>query len=495
MKPREGQLEIAEEVYRALKSGSRLLILAPTGYGKTLPILTAVKAFIEETGIKPIFWLVRSLSLGRRVAEDAELVGLKTFTAGGREKSCNLKLSGENIDPHKYCRYFRFKCEYYLNMGDLRGVYEVVEDYKDLLKLLPSQCCYFTQERIFVYFDIIVQNYFRRRHYGYLAVLDEAHNLLMPREKRVRISEITEAVATIETTTFISKNTIKSLESFIHRASVIPEENSVYVNNYLKDEEREELNNIFLELLYKRKLSEPVRKLIEIVNFEILYKENEELVGYRPPYIPNYNIALSASVPNSLIDFLRAEKVIKVPWNKLKAYIVNGLTTRYGIETFEEYRILLNWARRKFNKVLAIAPSRRVRKNLFSDYEETEEAVNFWREKGGLLTITARGKFSEGLDLDCDIVVMTGCPFLPPEISGYLRRSYRRLGIDESLAFKGPMLIATIQSIGRAYRGRGKKPIVLLADERYKKYSKELEEYFEIEEIELSKIIKSKPSY
>ena len=137
-------------------------------------------------------------------------------------------------------------------------------------------------------------------------------------------------------------------------------------------------------------------------------------------------------------------------------------------------------------------PSQRIKKQLPSDFEETEEAVNLWKKRGGLLIITARGRFSEGLDLDCDVVIMAGYPFLPPEVSSYLRRSYKRLGISESLAFKGLMLIATIQSIGRAYRGRGTKPIVLLADERYAKYSKDLEEYFEIEEMDYDKIIKSK---
>ena len=456
-----------------------------------MPTLVAIKAYLEkDKNLRPVFWLTRSLAIGDRIRDDADRVGLRVFVAGGREKCCNLYLEGEDIDPHNYCRFFRYKCNYYLNLEDLKKVWEVAESYKDILELLPHSCAYFTQERILSQYDVTVQNYFRRRFIGFTTIIDECHNLLVPREKRVKIEEITEAIALLKTAT-ISRKAINSLDSLAHRIAEAPDESVIYPCSYVREEEADELNNLYIELLYRRKIPRCLRKLLEMISFQVLYKEGEVITGYRPPFIPKYNVALSGSVPESLIDFLKADLIIRVPWNKLKAFIIEGVTTKYGLETFNEYKLLLITSRRKFKKILAIAPSRRVKKRLYSDYEETEEAIEDWKKKGGLLTITARGKFSEGLDLDCNCVIIAGCPFLPPEISGYLRKSYRRLGMDESLAWKGPMLIATIQAIGRAYRGRGKKPIIILADERYKKYSKELEEYFEIEEIEYSKIIKS----
>ena len=81
--PREGQYRVAEALTVLLKSGSTILLNAPTGWGKTLVTLIALK----NSNRLPVLWLVRSLSIGDRVMEDSQKLGLRTFIAAGREKT------------------------------------------------------------------------------------------------------------------------------------------------------------------------------------------------------------------------------------------------------------------------------------------------------------------------------------------------------------------------------------------------------------------------
>ena len=75
---------------------------------------------------------------------------------------------------------------------------------------------------------------------------------------------------------------------------------------------------------------------------------------------------------------------------------------------------------------------------------------------------------------------------MPPEVTDRLARAYRAMGIEDPLrcAIDAPMLVATLQCVGRAWRDPSKPPLVVLADSRYEKY-RELASYFEIAEAEI----------
>ncbi|HDJ89694.1 MAG TPA: hypothetical protein ENG40_03275, partial [Thermoprotei archaeon] len=89
---------------------------------------------------------------------------------------------------------------------------------------------------------------------------------------------------------------------------------------------------------------------------------------------------------------------------------------------------------------------------------------------------------AEGVDIPADIVVMLGCPFYPPEVISRLAKIYSRMGFKDSwsLAATIPMLITTLQCIGRAKRNPKQKPKIILADERYNRYLNELSRYLEV---------------
>ena len=84
--PRSGQSETAEQLARLIEQGARVLFSAPTGWGKTHAVIAA----LVEAKALPALWLTRSLTLGNRIAEDAALWKLATFTAAGRERVCPL---------------------------------------------------------------------------------------------------------------------------------------------------------------------------------------------------------------------------------------------------------------------------------------------------------------------------------------------------------------------------------------------------------------------
>ena len=75
--PRPGQVEVAENLLNALKNGYKVVLDAPTGWGKTLVSLIA----LSNARTIPALWLIRSLAIGERIAEDAKKLGLRSFIA------------------------------------------------------------------------------------------------------------------------------------------------------------------------------------------------------------------------------------------------------------------------------------------------------------------------------------------------------------------------------------------------------------------------------
>ena len=90
---RPGQRKMAVHVYRAIKDGTRLMVQAATGIGKTMAVLfPAIKAMGEGNGTKLFFLTARTT--GRAAAEQAmdelrqEGLRFKSLTITAKEKVC-----------------------------------------------------------------------------------------------------------------------------------------------------------------------------------------------------------------------------------------------------------------------------------------------------------------------------------------------------------------------------------------------------------------------
>jgi Rad3-related DNA helicase len=225
--PRQGQAEIAEQLARFIEQGHNVLFSAPVGWGKTHTVIAALVA----AKALPALWLVRSLALGPRIAEDAALWQLFSFVAAGREKTCLLWESlGEAA--HDYCRSFKYKCPF----AKLPRESPLFADWQKLVAKGREEgwCPYFAQDLIES--DVLIQNYNRRaRRYFSAVIVDEAHNLSLPDERTLRIAHIAEAIAAVRETGG-SQRLLSALERMM-RAVLVYSERALDVRTFLNEEE------------------------------------------------------------------------------------------------------------------------------------------------------------------------------------------------------------------------------------------------------------------
>ncbi|MEM4431049.1 MAG: helicase C-terminal domain-containing protein [Thermofilaceae archaeon] len=470
IEPRPGQLERAREIAYLLAEGRRVLFSAPTGWGKTLTVIAA----LTEVKLFPAVWFVRALAVGERIAEDASKWGLSTFIAAGRERTC---LQRRVADVGDFCRYYKYRCSYFRLPPYVRA-----KNFAELVERGRAEgwCPYYAQD--LVECDILIQNYLkctRWLHSPKAFIVDEAHNLLLPRERTYSISRIIETIAAAKQLG-ASDRLLRNLESVLRYMLV--RDGVIDATLYLNEEDVNELWRLHVQGLED---GVSLRPLLDLTS--IAYVEGERVTVYTPqpqlPYRPV--IFVSATMPPGAEQLLGAEAVVRVPWlTKPKCKVVTSVTTRF--EEFDtkvvlSYRRVLVDIARDFERVLVFVPSERVARELrgVANFEECVPPPD-WR---GILMLRARGRFSEGVDLPADAVVIAGAPFLPPSVGEWLARQLRRIGIQDPVraAIDLPMLITTLQCIGRAWRDPSKPPLVVLADHRFERYTAVLREFLEIE--------------
>jgi len=469
--PRPGQREAAEQLATLIEQGARVLFSAPVGWGKTH---TLIAALVEAKAL-PAVWLARSLTLGQRVADDAALWGLHVFTAAGRERTCPLASSlGDAI--HEYCRYYRHKCQH----AKLPPSPPPAASWEELRERGEKEgwCPYFAQD--LVTSDIVVQSYWRRRRPAKALVVDEAHNLLLPEEREVRLSQLAEAVAAARELG-ASEKLMRALSSLLRYALI--KDGDLDVNLFMSEEGVDEVRRLHYQALEEG--DRRLKVLVDLMRASAVYVEGEKLRLYKPPLSTPHRPALfvSATLPSEAARFLQVDAELRIPWSsKPKAQVIEDLTTKYeeyGADMARRYKKLLIEVGKQYKRVLVFAASERVARDLraWCTYEERTPPQD-WE---GVLLLKARGRYAEGIDLPSDCVVMAGAPYLPPEPASRLARAYKSAGHSDPIraAIDTPMLIATLQAIGRAWRSPEKVPHVILADWRYKKYEDSLSEYLD----------------
>jgi DNA excision repair protein ERCC-2 len=471
--PRPGQLEVAEKLSELISQNVRVLFTAPPGWGKTL---TALAALVASDAL-PALWLTRSLSIGERVAEDGALLGLHTFIAAGREKTCLLW--SEIGDTHDFCRFARHKCPYYRLPREV-----VAGDWRELLERARVEkfCAYYAQDIVDAH--VVVQNYYKRRpaRARCALVVDEAHNLLNVSERSFTIAHVAEAIAVLRV--HARERLMRGAEALL-RYCLTKSEGDLDVKLFIHEEELQELRQIYYELLLEDvKRAQALRPLI-LITENPAYISEERITVYRPA-LPlrafRPTILLTATPLPLLSTALDIEAEVRVPWSKkFPATLLTDVTTRF--EDFDKkmvtrYKQLLLALARKYDRIIAFATERVIKEiQWLATYVERVPEGD-WR---GIALFKYRGRFSEGVNLPADAVALLGAPFLPPEVSARLERFYRAFTDDAArLARDAPMLCTVVQSIGRAWRDPSTKPpTVILADERFRRYA-ELKEFMEI---------------
>jgi len=478
LKPRPGQLNATKIITEALENDYKIVLDAPTGWGKTLVTLIALK----NAKALPTLWLVRSLSVGERIAEDAEKIGLRTFIAAGRNKTCFFR-EIEKGDVQYYCRFFRYLCPYLKALME-HDLPQTTKSYKDLVKYCKEKklCPYYAQDSFIEKSDITIQNYFRRRFYAETLVIDEAHNLLMPRENKLSIDKLNDVIVAVERSPYSSKKSISSLISF--KRFIENSEGIIDSRAFLDESVIVDLESA-LRFFLERKVKTRIGYFLRVLESDILYVEKGTIIGLKVTRfnIPRPSVLLSGTFIPELRRVLDIDTYVKIERKPLQAFVLTWLTSRYNEfeDNIADYKKLLNLLKR-YGRVVAFG-TQRVLSNLRSRadiYEENIDALP--SEWSGILMLKTRGRFSEGVDINAEIVAILGAPYMTPDVVNRLSEAYRRLGFRDykMLASDIPMLITTLQCVGRVTRNPDSKPVIILADYRYQYFEKSLSPFLEV---------------
>lgn len=194
---REGQRELAADVYRTIVHGRRLFLEAPTGTGKTIATLfPAIKAMGEGKADK-IFYLTAKTAASPVAQDTLELMRqrglrIRSVVLTAREKVCVLEKPECNPEscPRAAGHYDRIN----------RALYEILTqtdnlDRETILRKAEEYavCPFELSLDLSLFADVIIGDYnyvfdphaYLRRFFGegaasnkYLFLIDEAHNLV-----------------------------------------------------------------------------------------------------------------------------------------------------------------------------------------------------------------------------------------------------------------------------------------------------------------------------
>ena len=194
-KYRPGQRELAKYSYAATKKGKRLFVEAPTGIGKTMSTLYPFIKALNDDEKSKIFYLTAKTS-GKEAAHQAIKIlkekglSLSDIIITAKDKICFCKGSACNPDECPYTKGYYDKIQTVLRYSllnyddfDLSLITQIAYD---------NQICPFEYELdLSLFTDVIVCDYnymfdpisYMKRYFDedsshFLALVDEAHNLI-----------------------------------------------------------------------------------------------------------------------------------------------------------------------------------------------------------------------------------------------------------------------------------------------------------------------------
>lgn len=193
---RQGQKELAADVYRTIFHGRKLFLEAPTGVGKTIStIYPAIQAMGKGMGEKLFYLTAKTIT--RTVADDTLALlrkkGLrfKSVILTAKEKICFMEETECNPERCPYARghYDRIN-EAVFDLLTARESFsrDAVEEYAQKHQVCPFEMCLdmslFSDAVICDYNYLFDPHAYLRRYFNddtgrkYLFLIDEAHNLL-----------------------------------------------------------------------------------------------------------------------------------------------------------------------------------------------------------------------------------------------------------------------------------------------------------------------------
>ena len=258
-KYRPGQRELARYCYAVAKKGKRLFVEAPTGIGKTMSTLFPFIKAMKDDEKSKIFYLTAKTS-GKEAAHQAirvlkeKSLSLSDIIITAKDKICFCKGNACNPDECPYTKNYYDKIQTVLRYSLL--------NYDDFDLSLINQIAYENQICPFEYeldlslfMDVIVCDYnymfdpisYMKRYFDedashYLALIDEAHNLID------RSRDMYSASLSYQT----FKEARKSVRhSKLHKLKLAMSKMNKMFKEYEELEDGNHIVNIFNEYTYK----------------------------------------------------------------------------------------------------------------------------------------------------------------------------------------------------------------------------------------------------
>ena len=193
---REGQKELAANVYRTIYHGKKLFLEAPTGVGKTIStVYPAVQAMGKGMGEKLFYLTAKTIT--RTVADDTlallrdKGLHMKSVILTAKEKICFMEQTDCNPEKCPYAKghYDRVNDAMFdLLTSQESFSREKIEDYAERYQVCPFELCLdmslYADAVICDYNYLFDPNVYLKRFFGdgaggsYIFLIDEAHNLL-----------------------------------------------------------------------------------------------------------------------------------------------------------------------------------------------------------------------------------------------------------------------------------------------------------------------------
>jgi DNA excision repair protein ERCC-2 len=435
LKPRPLQLEAAKQLAEMVLSNPVMGFQAPTGFGKTITVLAA----ISLADAFPVTWRVRTHEIAKRIAEDCALLNFPFYIAAGREKLCPLKEEYKS-NTYYFCRFLKFKCTFFKGLSSIKPENIFSVDYDQLLRKLKGTeiCPYYAQ--LYQQAHVYIIPYSLGLSFDVnLEVIDEAHNMVLD-VYSIPEAKLREALAELDIHYEPTGDLIQ--QAFIETAQMK-----------------------IVELLEQGKMPLIAGRVIAMLaRGTFVWREEGEIHILK--FIRPRKRTIFVSATLEPLQKIYNIPVLEIPvQRKPEALIATWMTTRFhewDYKMAKEYNDLIFLLRKHFQRIVVFA-TKRVARSLRADY--VEEAPKDWK---GVFLLFSRGKKGEGVNIESEVVVVAGAPYLPPFIH------VEKLGLTHD----DVATITTIQNIGRTLRHPENNPLIILADDRFRKLKPILDRYY-----------------
>ncbi|MEM2136558.1 MAG: helicase C-terminal domain-containing protein [Candidatus Methanomethylicia archaeon] len=218
-KYRDGQLDLIREITTIINNGENIIIRAPSGFGKTITVLTATLPILERDKDKRLIWLCRTHRENNRIIEELKRISgipnnINALPIEARTKLCIKPFDQELKRDHEafsiLCSEIRKqnKCEYYNRNGIAKVEIPQICSTQELIEICREEgiCPYEVAKINIEKCRILIANY------NYIIMPQILKNLRIPLKNSILVVDETHNLPDVAINLQTEKITIRGLK-------------------------------------------------------------------------------------------------------------------------------------------------------------------------------------------------------------------------------------------------------------------------------------------